>query len=204
MPAREYEQSVFINCPFDRNYQPMLRAVVFAVFDCGFYARSALELVDTGEVRLDKIGRIIDECRYGFHDISRTSLDSKNRLPRFNMPFELGLFLGAARAGRTKKNCLVVDKDPYRYQKFLSDISGQDVEAHNHQPKRAVRIVRDWLSSSRPTVAVPGGAHVWKRYEEFGREFPALLRQFKVKRSEMTFADYTIIVSVWLDAHASF
>ena len=49
---------------------------------------------------MGKIYGLIEECRYGIHDLSRTKLDEINALPRFNMPIELGLFLGAMRYGR--------------------------------------------------------------------------------------------------------
>lgn len=38
-----YEDSVFLNVPFDKNYGRLFDALVFAVHDCGFVARSALE-----------------------------------------------------------------------------------------------------------------------------------------------------------------
>lgn len=40
-----YERDVFINCPFDASYRPILRGLLFAVHDCGFKARSASEVV---------------------------------------------------------------------------------------------------------------------------------------------------------------
>ena len=58
---------VFINCPFDAGYRPILNAILFAVFDLGFVA---LEEEDTGEFRLSRIERIIEECRYGINDLS--------------------------------------------------------------------------------------------------------------------------------------
>ena len=61
---------VFINCPFDSVYKPIFDAIVFAIYDLGFVARSALEIDDGTEFRLAKIERIIEECRYGIHDIS--------------------------------------------------------------------------------------------------------------------------------------
>jgi hypothetical protein len=61
MAAAGCDQSVFINCPFDRPYKRIFDALVFAVFDCGFVARSALEITNTAEVRIEKIARIIDE-----------------------------------------------------------------------------------------------------------------------------------------------
>jgi hypothetical protein len=46
---------VFINCPFDPEYQPLLEAVVFCVTACGFLPRCTLEETDAGEVRIDTI-----------------------------------------------------------------------------------------------------------------------------------------------------
>ena len=143
-----YDDNVFINCPFDKDYKPIFNAILFAIFDCGFVPRCTLEEVDASQIRIEKIYSIISSCRYGIHDISRTELDSKNKLPRFNMPLELGLFLGAKRFGgktHNKKACLIFDRKPHRYQKFISDISGQDIKSHNNKPKTAIKEVRDWL-----------------------------------------------------------
>ena len=68
---------------------------MFVIFDCGFEARCALEDDDASRVRVDKIYDLISESKYGIHDISRVTLDHVHRLPRFNMPLELGLWLGA-------------------------------------------------------------------------------------------------------------
>ena len=38
-----YNNSVFINCPFDDDYRSLFRALVFAIEACGFGARCALE-----------------------------------------------------------------------------------------------------------------------------------------------------------------
>ena len=77
--------------------------MVFTVLRSGFIPRCALELDDGSDNRFDKICRIIAECRLGIHDISKTELDAKSKLPRFNMPLELGLFLAAKNlVGRRK------------------------------------------------------------------------------------------------------
>ena len=125
MSAAAYNDNVFINCPFDDEYKSLFNAMVFAIHDCSFIARSAPETEDGSQVRIDRIYTIIAECRYGIHDLSRTELDQATCLPRFNMPLELGVFLGAKRYGETdqqRKSCLILDKEPYRYQKFISDI----------------------------------------------------------------------------------
>lgn len=88
-----YDDNVFLNVPFDNRYTELFRALVFTVQDCGFNARCALEADNSADVRVEKLYRIIGECRFGIHDISRTSLDRASGLPRFNMPLELGLFL---------------------------------------------------------------------------------------------------------------
>ena len=82
-----YNDNVFLNCPIDSVYKELFDAMVFAVHDCGFIARCALEEADASQVRIDKIYDIIAECRYGLHDISRTELDEVSGFPRFNMPF---------------------------------------------------------------------------------------------------------------------
>ena len=34
-PSKPYQDSVFINCPFDEEYVPIFRAIVFIVAACG-------------------------------------------------------------------------------------------------------------------------------------------------------------------------
>lgn len=147
-----YEKGVFINAPFDRKYKRLFDALVFAVHDCGFIARCSMEEGDSSNVRVQTIARIIDGCRFGIHDLSRTTLDSKHRLPRFNMPLELGIFLGAKRyvnAKQRRKSCLVLERDPYRYQIFCSDIGGQDIWPHGNKVEDVIAGVRDWLRTVR-------------------------------------------------------
>lgn len=203
LPA--YDLSVFLNCPFDDGYRSLFHAAIFAVFDCGFLPRCALEISDSGQVRIEKIIKIITACRYGIHDISRTELDRDSQLPRFNMPLELGIFLGAQRFGVRKhrqKNCLVVDVDQYRYQKFISDISGQDISAHSGDPLRLIRIIRDWLRTASNVGHVPGGAEISRRFLRFDSELPEICSSMGLDRTELTFSDYTTLVSEWLRAQA--
>ena len=94
-----YQRSVFINCPFDGEYLPVFRAIIFTVSACGFDARSTLEHDDGSQVRIEKIYRLIGSSAFGIHDISRTELDDESQLPRFNMPLELGVFLGQSNLG---------------------------------------------------------------------------------------------------------
>ncbi len=202
----EYDASVFINCPFDPAYRKLFHAIVFTVHDSGYIARSALELTDASQVRVSKILQIISECRLGIHDISRTELDRKSKLPRFNMPLELGMFLGAKRYGdarQRRKICLVLDRSPHRYQKFCSDIAGQDISTHGRNPERAINAVRDFLRDAAPSdVAIPGGAKIHQRYQRFAGNLPAFCRELGQRKDKLTFRDYTGFVSRWLKQHA--
>jgi len=83
-----YEDNVFLNVPFDKKYKRLLNALVFAVHDCGFVARSALEIEDSGQARVEKILNVIAECKFGIHDISRAGIDRTTGLPRFNDRYE--------------------------------------------------------------------------------------------------------------------
>jgi hypothetical protein len=68
--TRFRSKHLFINCPFDRHYRPIFHAIVFSVSDLGFVPRCALEEDDSAEFRLSKIERIVEECRFGIHDLS--------------------------------------------------------------------------------------------------------------------------------------
>ena len=50
-----FETNVFINCPFDDDFAPLLQAILFCVITMGFEPRLATERSDSGETRLDKI-----------------------------------------------------------------------------------------------------------------------------------------------------
>src|SRR5262245_9695464 len=146
---RTYNSSVFINCPSDSENQSLSAALVFPVQPCASYRRGALEVDDSGETRAEKLIRLIRGSRYGIHDISRTEVSSR-LLPRFNMPYEFGIFVGlkhSKESRQRKKVVLVLDREPYRYQAFLSDIAGQDIRSHGSDPAELIRQVRHWLQS---------------------------------------------------------
>lgn len=190
MPT-DHSRDVFINCPFDESYAPMLRAIVFAVVDCGFVPRCALERVDASEIRIIKIFQTIGECPFGVHDISRVQLDAATELPRFNMPLELGIFLGAKFLGdqtQRTKTCLVFDEHPHRYQKYLSDVSGQDISWHSNDPRIVVRHVRNWLSTVSGTD-MPTAAYVWDHYQAFSAELLHQCVTLRQRPDELTYAD---------------
>jgi hypothetical protein len=191
---------VFINCPFDEEYRGVFEALIFALRALGFWPRSARELDDGGEVRIEKLYRIIQECRFGIHDISRTTLDKANRLPRFNMPLELGMFLGAKRYGsapQKEKRILILDTEQYRYQKFISDLAGMDIHAHHNDPFKAISETRDWLANVADRELI-SGRRLQTLYREFRKKLPAVAKERGLNVSRLSYADYERLVAGWL------
>lgn len=201
MRVAPYNRAVFLNCPFDRSYQPIRDAIIFTIYLAGLAPRCSLEFDDATENRIDKIFRMIGQCRFGIHDISRTELDPVYALPRFNMPLELGIFLGAKRFGgkaQGRKSCLVLGREPFQYQKYLSDVAGQDAHAHQNKPDVAVAVVRTWLRTATGRTAIPGGEEIWRRYLRFQARLPGIAQRMNVGAEEMTFVEFREVMAQWL------
>ncbi len=196
-----YDNQVFINCPFDKKYLPLFNVMVFSIIDCGFAPRCSKEVHDSGQVRIEKITQIIRECRFGIHDLSRIELSKNSGLPRFNMPLELGLFLGAKAFGdsqQNNKNCLILDKQEYRYQKMLSDIAGQDISFHRNNKKKLIGVIRKWLNHySKETI--PGETAILERYNSFKAALPAMCESCDLKENELTYFDYLKFAGTWIN-----
>ena len=182
---------------------PILHAILFAIHDCGFIARIAVEVTGSNEVRFEKIVRIIGESRLSVHDISRVELGS-NDLPRFNMPFECGLALGAIRYGVPRnRDFLVMCAVPYQDQQTLSDLSGQDARAHHDDAAIAMGIVRSFLANKSPVgMRTRGAAAIRNRYVAFQAELPSIARRVEITPAEIVEFDYLrdwlLLMSEWL------
>jgi len=169
VPGGEFEKSVFVNCPFDSDYEPILQGILFCIVDLGFMPRLAKERSDSGEVRLHKIADLIRDSKYSIHDLSRSQADQPGEFFRLNMPFEYGVDWACRRwfgEGRGEKKFLVLDEQRYRYQAALSDIAGSDIGYHKGDFQIAMRKVRNWLVSEAKAVA-PGASRITARYADF-------------------------------------
>ncbi len=202
----DYQDNVFVNCPFDNSCLPLFRAIVFTVQHCGFRVRCAREQDSTGDVRIQKIIQIIDECRYGIHDISKADLDEQSRLARFNMPLELGIFIGAhhfspPKSYNRRKQYIVLDIQPYRYQQFISDLGGQDIKAYGTDPdtqvEEIIRQIRDFLATSSRRE-LPGSGYFYKRYISFLKQLPAISLSKRLDLDKLTYLDHLTCIVGWL------
>jgi hypothetical protein len=181
-----------------------MRAACFAIMACGYAPRCALDYSDSGAVRFTEIVKMITGCDRSIHDISRVELDRKSRMPRFNMPLELGADLGLRLAGpplQRRRKSLILDAEAHRYDKTLSDISGMDIEAHANDVRQIIRLVRDWLNANRVASEppLPGAASVNEDHDAYlgiAHDIVANLRLDP--HDDLPHSDYLHVVAVAL------
>lgn len=196
MEPAGYNDSIFINCPFDPEYTQILQAIVFAIYRCGFFPKTAQDNDDGTENRLSKIISIIKKCKYGIHDISRTEVNSEG-FPRFNMPFELGIFFGARFLGSSeqkKKNALIFEKTRYSYLQVISDLNGIDPKAHNNNPLLAIKKISEWLTDTSLRKTIPGHLIIVREYKSFRKKLPSIVQKLGLDPDDIPFRNYTLIV----------
>ena len=165
-----FDGKIFVNCPFDEAYRPLLMATIFSVQYMGMQPMLALDSQDSGEVRFHKILELVRTCRYGIHDLSRCRAQKEGEFYRLNMPLELGLDLGARYFGSGRlltKRCLVMETEKYRYQKALSDIGGSDIQAHQDSAEEVAKIIREWLVTESTPPWRPPPSEIISRFEDF-------------------------------------
>ncbi len=165
----DFETNVFVNCPFDEDYRQLLLSVVFTVKHLGFNPRLSLERVDSAESRIEKIVDLINQSKFGIHDISRIVSQGENEHYRMNMPFELGIDYGCKKLKGgiwSQKQILILEKERYRYQRALSDLSGSDIKSHDDETYKIIKAVRDWFVTTE-SMRSNSGKTIWNLYNDF-------------------------------------
>ncbi len=167
-----FEANVFVNCPFDKRYRPLLRPLLFTIIYLQLRPRIALEAIDSGEMRLEKIVRLVRKSKFAIHDLSRAQAAKAGELYRLNMPFELGVDYGCRRFGTARqkgKQTLVLEAEPHRYKAALSDLAGADGACHHNDPYKIIGAVRDWLRNCCLDEAAPP-ARIASAFSDFMAE----------------------------------
>jgi hypothetical protein len=118
------------------------------------------------------------------------------------MPYEFGVFTGFKYAGtgrQRRKVILVLDTKPYRYQKFLSDIAGQDIRSHGGDTTALIREVRGWLQAQSGERDLDGAEYVAAEYTRFTALIPTLLAALNKTATDIeNYHDFHRLVAVWL------
>jgi hypothetical protein len=204
-----FEKNIFVNCPFDKDFMPLLKPLLFTILYCGYTPRIALERLDSGEVRLMKIKELIDSSKYSVHDLSRVKSIVKDEYFRLNMPFEIGLDLGCrlyhSDLKYRDKRALILESEQYSYQKALSDLSNSDVKCHKGDPEELIFEVRSWFSEINKDE-MPGGTLIWDDYNTFLTDLFESMLQKGLKQKDidrMTMAELIIRMQDWIDEKAT-
>jgi hypothetical protein len=195
-------KNVFINCPFDNQYFPVLKALLFTIIYSGLKPLIS-ETSDSGETRLHKLRDLMLDAQYSIHDLSRIEPLKDGDLPRFNMPFECGIDFGIklSSPGQRNKRFLILEKEQYRYQRVISDISGNDIKYHRNEPELLIKAVRDWF---KPAIAgIPFYKSIWLAYIEFESDFENTLKSSGYNPKdidELTFCDIIDYMAIWIES----
>lgn len=137
-------KNVFINCPYDNEYRPLMHLLIYMVCKFDHKPQLAGMYADVDD-RMTKILKMIQESEIGIHDISLMEFDGKNNLARFNMPFELGIDYAHKKFVNENNKLLIMEKEPYLSKKALSDLSGNDIVAHKNDPEEVIKSVRNFF-----------------------------------------------------------
>ena len=204
LPAKSSALNVFVNCPFDDDFKGCFEALIFTVAASGYRVRCALEENNAGNIRYDKLCLLIADSDKSVHDLSRVELNPLG-FPRFNMPFELGLCLGAKRFGGKKysaKSALVMIREPYKLPIYLSDVAGSDPDPHYDKPEEVIRIVRRYLHQRPDGTQLPGAAHILDEFNRFKTSLPVMAASLKIADNELDpfrdYRDYTALLAEFL------
>ena len=164
----DFNDSVFINCPFDPQYiNDLLKPMIYLMVKNGYNPRLSLEVSDSGQIRLDKITDIIKSCKYSIHDLSIVKSKKAKEYARMNMPFELGIDFGLRKCGSEhlqSKQFLILEAIKYDYMKALSDISGFDIKVHGNSTKKLFECLYSWSSE---TLKINGQAPPLKLFYDY-------------------------------------
>ena len=122
--------AVFLNIPYDSEFQKLYVAYIVGIYQLGLVPFLASG-IPGGERRLDRILALIQSCRYSIHDLSRVEVSVlPPSTPRFNMPLELGLTITWAKLNPKRHSWFLWESEPRRLQKSLSDLDGTDPYIH--------------------------------------------------------------------------
>lgn len=145
-PQANPSLSVFINCPYDLEYEPLFDALVFTIICCGFIPRSATESGLVSDTRMNRIFYAITNSAYSIHDLSRCRGEGENVLARFNMPLELGIAMSLRNLESNQGHdwlALVPENAPYTH--FISDLAGYDLKKYDGDVTSIIQKVLSWL-----------------------------------------------------------
>jgi hypothetical protein len=154
------DKAVFLNVPYDREYAPLFGALIAGLVALGRIPRCALEAQSEGKARLQHVHGLLASCGSSIHDLSRVTLSGSLSVPRFNMPFELGIAFALAQ--RTSHRIFTFEEKERRIDASLSDMKAFDPIIHSGTTEGILGGLLDCFDR-------PGGAPPLRRLSSLAR-----------------------------------
>jgi hypothetical protein len=140
---RDYHpRKVFINVPYDKEYDLFRHTIYSTVKAAGLIPVFASERETSSGIRICKICELMQTCKYSISDVSFSRLH--------NMPFELGLLMGlgiratAVILMNERYETIKVGGDNKMVRKFdsqLSNLKGVEVIHYDSNQKRLIKLL---------------------------------------------------------------
>ncbi len=164
-----FDTNVFVNCPFDDDYLPLLRPLLFTILYLGFTPKIALETLELGRNAHSK------------NNLSDRAIQIRD--PRYFAPKsgEGWRLLPAEYAFRTGFGCRMqtVQRGPTHQEKMsypggrkvqISSrdlrLSNSDIAVHKNEPADITSEVRNWLNNMAKLKA-DGPSKIWWSFNDF-------------------------------------
>lgn len=170
---------IFVNCPFDAEYVPVLDAIVFACVSTGFTPWLSTSSGMAGTARIERILLELERAPYSIHDLTRYQGEGQDNLARMNMALELGMAM-ARRGSRPEDNAHVwvaLAPPGAIHRKFVSDLAGYDPLEHDGTPRTALPAILSWLLAL-PESADVELSDVRRGYEAFAKRKAELVAEW--------------------------
>jgi hypothetical protein len=196
--SRKRPRKVFLNIPYDSQFEPLFLAYISGVSAFGLVTRATLEIPSSNR-RLDRILELVQGCEYSLHDLSRVELERQApRTPRFNMPFELGLAVAHQHLSKSEHQWFVFETKKFRLDKSLSDLNGTDPFIHSGS---VGGLFREICNVFRRPGRQPSIQNIREIYREMRKSLDQILREAGSESiySARVFKDISVVASAHAD-----
>jgi hypothetical protein len=93
---------------------------------------------------------------------------------------------------------LVLDAEKHRYQRYVSDLAGQDIADHRSSPLTLIAQIRNWLRATSQANDTPGAHQIIERYTALRADLPAVCREMGLQHDDLSFHDFGWVITEWL------
>jgi len=160
--------TVFINCPYDREFEELRDSILLSVVFCGYTPASPMMSTKTGATRVDRILAQLSQSVYSIHDLSRCQEWGAGNVARFDMPLELGMAMMLVHTGCAHDWMALVPEGTNRFA-FASDLDGFDPVVYDGSIESVVRKVVAALTVRPEASRGVRPSHVITVWPEFVR-----------------------------------